>query len=178
MQGGADLNATALAKALLAMLDGRHLQVAVDDPALSALLALVTALGWSLPGWLLLVATIVVSMFITSLLGVLVERVGYRPLRSAPRASAAITGLMIGIILEYGNLALSASEVELGESVRRLHLRDRILYESSDFTQGNGVWLVWMNIPASGASGASSRSTPARMSTGALHSHRRSMRIT
>lgn len=44
---------------------------------------------------------------------------------------------------------------ELGESVRRLHLRDRILYESSDFTQGNGVWLVWMNIPASGASGAS-----------------------
>jgi branched-chain amino acid transport system permease protein len=29
-----------------------------------------------------------------------VERVGYRPLRDAPRASAAITGLMIGIILE------------------------------------------------------------------------------
>jgi branched-chain amino acid transport system permease protein len=29
-----------------------------------------------------------------------VERVGYRPLREAPRASAAITGLMIGIILE------------------------------------------------------------------------------
>jgi branched-chain amino acid transport system permease protein len=36
----------------------------------------------------------------------LVERVGYRPLRDAPRASAAITGLMIGIILEIGNLAL------------------------------------------------------------------------
>jgi len=71
----------------------------------TALLALVTALGWSLPGWLLLVATIIVSMFLTSLLGVLVERVGYRPLRNAPRASAAITGLMIGIILEYGNLA-------------------------------------------------------------------------
>jgi len=76
----------------------------------TALLALVTALGWSLPGWLLLVATIVVSMFITSLLGVLVERVGYRPLRNAPRASAAITGLMIGIILEYGNLALLGTQ--------------------------------------------------------------------
>jgi len=36
----------------------------------------------------------------------LVERIGYRPLRDAPRASAAITGLMIGIILETGNLAL------------------------------------------------------------------------
>jgi len=38
--------------------------------------------------------------------GMIVERVGYRPLRNAPRASAAITGLMIGIILETGNLAL------------------------------------------------------------------------
>jgi branched-chain amino acid transport system permease protein len=36
----------------------------------------------------------------------LVERIGYRPLRNAPRASAAITGLMIGIILETGNLAI------------------------------------------------------------------------
>ena len=36
----------------------------------------------------------------------LIERIGYRPLREAPRASAAITGLMIGIILETGNLAL------------------------------------------------------------------------
>lgn len=72
----------------------------------TALLALVTALGWSMPGWLLLVLTIVIAMFVTSFIGVFVERVGYRPLRNAPRASAAITGLMIGIILEYGNLAI------------------------------------------------------------------------
>jgi len=39
MQGGADLDAMALAKALLAMLDGRHLQIAADDPELAALLA-------------------------------------------------------------------------------------------------------------------------------------------
>jgi branched-chain amino acid transport system permease protein len=45
-------------------------------------------------------------MFLTSFVGMIVERVGYRPLRNAPRASAAITGLMIGIILETGNLAL------------------------------------------------------------------------
>ena len=59
-----------------------------------------------LPGWLMLVLTILISMFLTAFVGVLVERVGYRPLREAPRASAAITGLMIGIILETGNLAL------------------------------------------------------------------------
>jgi len=59
-----------------------------------------------LPGWALLALVILLSMLATSLVGVLVERVGYRPLRNAPRASAAVTGLMIGIILETGNLAL------------------------------------------------------------------------
>lgn len=58
------------------------------------------------PNWLILMITILLSMFLTSFVGMLVERVGYRPLRNAPRASAAITGLMIGIILETGNLAL------------------------------------------------------------------------
>jgi branched-chain amino acid transport system permease protein len=70
------------------------------------MLALVVAMGWSLPGWVLLIIALILTMGITSVLGVLVERVGYRPLRAAPRASAAITGLMIGIILEYANLAL------------------------------------------------------------------------
>jgi hypothetical protein len=39
LQGGGDLNASALAQAIVAMLDGRHLQVAVDDPALAKVLA-------------------------------------------------------------------------------------------------------------------------------------------
>lgn len=76
----------------------------------TVLLTLVSALSWSVPGWLLLVATIIIAMFLTSFLGVLVERVGYRPLRDAPRASAAITGLMIGIILEYSNLAILGTQ--------------------------------------------------------------------
>ena len=72
----------------------------------SALIALGAAGMVGLPNWLILVVTIIVSMFLTSFVGILVERIGYRPLRDAPRASAAITGLMIGIILETGNLAL------------------------------------------------------------------------
>jgi branched-chain amino acid transport system permease protein len=60
----------------------------------------------ALPGWMILVLTILLSMFLTSFVGMIVERVGYRPLRDAPRASAAITGLMIGIMLETGNLIL------------------------------------------------------------------------
>jgi len=39
LQGGGDLNASALAQAAVTMLDGRHLQVAVDDPALAKILA-------------------------------------------------------------------------------------------------------------------------------------------
>jgi branched-chain amino acid transport system permease protein len=72
----------------------------------TALLGLAAATGLPLPGWLILVLTILFSMFLTSFVGMFIERVGYRPLREAPRASAAITGLMIGIILETGNLAI------------------------------------------------------------------------
>jgi len=57
-----------------------------------------------LPGWMILILTILAAMFLTAIVGVIVERVGYRPLREAPRASAAITGLMIGIILETSNI--------------------------------------------------------------------------
>ncbi|HKL81480.1 MAG TPA: branched-chain amino acid ABC transporter permease [Desulfobacter sp.] len=59
-----------------------------------------------LPGPVIFVATIVVTMFLASWIGVFVEVAGYRPLRDAPRASAAITGLMIGIIFETGILIL------------------------------------------------------------------------
>jgi branched-chain amino acid transport system permease protein len=54
----------------------------------------------------ILVLTIIIAMILNSFVGMAVERIGYRPLREAPRASAAISGLMIGIILETGNLAL------------------------------------------------------------------------
>ncbi len=72
----------------------------------TALIALSSSGALAMPNWLILVLTILFAMFLTSFVGMIVERVGYRPLRAAPRASAAITGLMIGIILETSNLAL------------------------------------------------------------------------
>jgi branched-chain amino acid transport system permease protein len=72
----------------------------------TGLLALVSTGIITAPNWMILVLTILFSMILTSFVGMIVERVGYRPLRDAPRASAAITGLMIGIILETGNLIL------------------------------------------------------------------------
>jgi branched-chain amino acid transport system permease protein len=80
----------------------------------SALLALAATGILALPEpvllGLVLLLTLLISMFLNSFVGMLVERIGYRPLRAAPRASAAITGLMIGIILETGNLALLGAE--------------------------------------------------------------------
>jgi branched-chain amino acid transport system permease protein len=72
----------------------------------TGLLALVSMGMITAPSWVILVLTIIFSMILTSFVGMIVERVGYRPLRDAPRASAAITGLMIGILLETGNLIL------------------------------------------------------------------------
>jgi branched-chain amino acid transport system permease protein len=76
----------------------------------TGLTALASLGAIALPNWIILVLTILISMFLTSFVGVAVERLGYRPLREAPRASAAITGLMIGIILETGNLALLGAQ--------------------------------------------------------------------
>src|SRR3990170_4164931 len=72
----------------------------------TGLVALSTLGIFILPNWLILALTIIFAMFLTSFVGMAVERIGYRPLRAAPRASAAVTGLMIGIVLETSNLAL------------------------------------------------------------------------
>ena len=97
----------------------------------SGLVALAATGALALPSGLILVMTIIISMFLTSFVGMLVERVGYRPLRDAPRASAAITGLMIGIILETGNLALLGA--------RRVRLPS--LIESTTYNIG-GVFVT------------------------------------
>ena len=48
----------------------------------------------------LFVVTLLVAMFGTALLAVVIERLAYKPLRTAPRISAVITALGIGLFLE------------------------------------------------------------------------------
>ncbi len=71
---------------------------------------LLTLFSAIMPGWLIFIFTVIITMFLASFVGVFVEVVGYRPLRGAPRASAAITGLMIGIIFETGNLIVLGAQ--------------------------------------------------------------------
>ncbi len=58
-----------------------------------------------LPGIVVLVLTMLASMFATALLAVLIERFAYKPLRQAPRVSAVITALGVGLFLENFTLA-------------------------------------------------------------------------
>src|SRR5512138_3704209 len=46
------------------------------------------------------IPTLLFTMLGTALLGVTIERLAYKPLRSAPRVSAIITALGVGIFLE------------------------------------------------------------------------------
>jgi len=53
------------------------------------------------------VPSLLVSMVGVALLGVIIERLAYKPLRQAPRVSAIITALGVGIFLENLTLAIS-----------------------------------------------------------------------
>jgi len=55
------------------------------------------------------VPTLVLSMVLTGLLGVGIERVAYKPLRQASRLSVVITALGVGLLLENGMLALTGA---------------------------------------------------------------------
>ena len=53
------------------------------------------------------VPTLLLSMLGVAFLGVVIERLAYKPLRNAPRVSAIITALGVGLFLENFTLALS-----------------------------------------------------------------------
>lgn len=58
-----------------------------------------------LPGPAAYMLTIVAAMVVTAMLAMLIERFAYRPLRNAPRVSAVITALGVGLFLENFTLA-------------------------------------------------------------------------
>ncbi|HEY9088507.1 MAG TPA: branched-chain amino acid ABC transporter permease [Anaerolineaceae bacterium] len=62
--------------------------------------SLVISLLVGLPTLVIFVLTLLVTMLLTALLAVVIERLAYKPLRTAPRISAVITALGIGLLLE------------------------------------------------------------------------------
>ncbi|WP_119070097.1 branched-chain amino acid ABC transporter permease [Aggregatilinea lenta] len=56
------------------------------------------------------VPTLLLSMTITGLMGVAIERIAYKPIRHASRLSVVITALGVGLLLENGMLALTGAD--------------------------------------------------------------------
>ena len=86
-------------------------------------------LPWAMSGGLVIFLTFLLTMVLTAGLGVTIERVAYRPLRrkGVSRLYVVITALMVGLLLENGNLAL------LGASRRSFpDLIPRVLYSVGD----------------------------------------------
>jgi len=65
-------------------------------------------LPWTMSGGMVLFLTFLFTMILTAGVGVTIERVAYRPLRrkGVSRLYVVITALMVGLLLENGNLAL------------------------------------------------------------------------
>ncbi|MDR2743699.1 MAG: branched-chain amino acid ABC transporter permease [Desulfovibrio sp.] len=92
------------------------------------------------PRGLTLALTIPLTMIFTSMVGVTLERIAYRPLmrKGAHRLYVVITALMCGLVLENGNLAL------LGASRRTLPvLLDKSVYDVGGIAVTNlKLWVI------------------------------------
>jgi branched-chain amino acid transport system permease protein len=53
-----------------------------------------------LPGWLLLILSLVAAIVVCSLLNFLIEKIAYRPLRNAPRLAPLITAMGMSLMLQ------------------------------------------------------------------------------
>jgi len=72
--------------------------------------AFLLGLPLGLPLFVVFTGALTFSMLLTALLGVTIERLAYRPLRAAPRVSAVITALGVGLFLENFTLGLLGPE--------------------------------------------------------------------
>jgi len=76
--------------------------------------------GWSLVG--LLVLTCLVTMLLCAVLGVVMERIAYRPLRNAPRLAPLISAIGVSLILEdIGKFIIGPANATAPDVLPRLH---------------------------------------------------------
>lgn len=125
-----------------------------DVYMVGAYLAYYTSMQWVdrelVNPYLLLVGMLIVSMVGCALLGLTIERVAYRPLRSAPRISVLITAIGVSLLLEYGGLLVfkTAPPPSIAESVRGDALQTPLVLLGVSIDKGQlavlGVTLVLM----------------------------------
>ncbi len=55
---------------------------------------------------------LIISMAVCALLGVVIERIAYKPLRNATRIAALITAIGVSLLIEYGTIYLRGAQPE------------------------------------------------------------------
>ena len=76
--------------------------------------------GWSLVG--ILVVTCLVTMLLCAILGVVMERIAYRPLRNAPRLAPLISAIGVSLILEdIGKFIIGPANATAPDVLPRIH---------------------------------------------------------
>jgi branched-chain amino acid transport system permease protein len=68
--------------------------------AYSSWMVVVALQGAGLPGWLLLLISLIAAIVICSVLNFSIEKIAYRPLRSAPRLAPLITAMGMSLLLQ------------------------------------------------------------------------------
>ncbi|HEY0755849.1 MAG TPA: branched-chain amino acid ABC transporter permease [Ktedonobacteraceae bacterium] len=76
--------------------------------------------GWPLVGVLL--ATCLIAVLVCAVLGVLIERIAYRPLRNAPRLAPLISAIGVSLILEdVGKFIIGPANATSPDVLARIH---------------------------------------------------------
>jgi len=76
-----------------------------DLVALSAYIGLVVMMqltGASVPNYIVIPIVFIITAIVIAIIGVILERVAYRPLRNAPRLSAVVSALGAGMVIQNG----------------------------------------------------------------------------
>jgi branched-chain amino acid transport system permease protein len=71
------------------------------------------------PGLLTLVILLVIAMVVCSLLGLIIERFAYRPLRKAPKLNVLITAIGVSLFLEYAGQVVFGADPKVFPDVMK-----------------------------------------------------------
>jgi branched-chain amino acid transport system permease protein len=83
-----------------------------------------------------LIILLLTSMFFCSLLGLLIERLAYRPLRNAPKLNILITAIGVSLFLEYGGQVVFGADPKVFPDV----MKDFVIFS------GAGIELTSFDI--------------------------------
>ncbi len=83
-----------------------------------------------------LIILLLTSMFFCSLLGLLIERLAYRPLRNSPKLNILITAIGVSLFLEYGGQVVFGADPKVFPDV----MKDFVLFS------GAGIELTSFDI--------------------------------